>query len=218
MKKIRINFFFTGVLFLAFAVFTVFVMKFDVRSIGPEETRVGFATVNKFIFERLGMNLIWLEITDKLGLVAILLVFSFGILGSAQWISRRGLFKVDDDILALGVLYFIIALVYFLFEICVVNYRPILLHEKLEVSYPSSHTMIVMSIGGTAIIQFRKRIRHCLVRKMLVFITGGLVILTVVGRLISGVHWFTDIVAGLLLGMALLMLYNSVLQWIEYQR
>ena len=217
MKKIYSNIIISGILFLAFVVFTVLVMTIDVRLIGPDESYVGFSTVNEFVFKKTGVNLLWYEITDWLGVVAILVAIGFGILGLVQWIRRKNLLKVDDDILAMGVYYFIVVVLYIVFEIYSVNYRPILLHGNLESSFPSSHTMIVLSILGTAIIQFQKRIKNCLLRNILTYTASGIVILTVVGRMISGVHWFTDIVGGVLLGTALILLYNSVMQWIEYK-
>ncbi len=215
MKKNCTNFIISGVLFLMFAVFTVLVMRFDVMPIGPEESSVGFATANAFLLKKISVNLMWYELTNWLGFVAILTAICFGIIGLVQLYRRRSLFEVDIDILALGVLYFIIVAAYALFELYIVNYRPILLHGSLEASFPSSHIMIVLSVLGTAIIQFQKRINNYLSRKILEFIAGGIIILTVVGRLISGVHWFTDIVAGLLLGATLIMFYKSVLQYIE---
>lgn len=218
MKKICSNMIISSVLFLVFTVFTVLVMKFDVRMIGPEGSHVGFSTVNQFVFEKLGVNLLWYEITDWLGIVAILVAVAFGIMGLLQWIRRKSIFKVDEDILAMGVYYSVIVALYMIFEIYIVNYRPILLHGNLEASFPSSHTMIVLSILGVAIIQFQNRIKHCLAKKVLSYFAGGIMIITIVGRLISGVHWFTDIISGLLLAGALVMLYSSVLKLIEYKK
>jgi len=218
MKKVYTNMIISGVLFLAFVILTVLVMQYDVGAIGPEHSCVGFSTLNQTVYEKIGVNLLWYKITDWLGIIAILVAASFGILGLVQWIRSRHFLKVDRDILALGIYYFFVVVLYVFFESYSVNYRPILLHGNLEASFPSSHMMIVISILGTAIIQIKMRIKNAPVRKTLILGAVGIIIITTAGRLISGVHWFTDIVAGLLLGTALVMFYSAVVEWIVRSR
>jgi len=218
MKKVYTNMIISGVLFLAFVILTVLVMQYDVGAIGPEHSCVGFSTLNQTVYEKIGVNLLWYEITDWLGVIAILVAASFGILGLVQWIRSRHFLKVDRDILALGIYYFFVVVLYVFFENYSVNYRPILLHGNLEASFPSSHMMIVISILGSAIVQIKMRIKNAPVRKTLILTATTIIIITTAGRLISGVHWFTDIVAGLLLGTALVMLYSAVVEWIVRSR
>ncbi len=102
-----------GALFLAFGIFTGLVACFDVQPIGPEQSQVGFATVNQFVFRMIGVQFMWYHITGWLGIAA-----------------------------------------------------------------------------------------------------ASLIAVTVMGRLLSGVHWFTDIVGGLLLSAALVTLYGAVAAWV----
>jgi undecaprenyl-diphosphatase len=212
MRKVHVSFVISGILLFTFTVFTFLLLHFDVKPIGVEQSRVGFAMVNEFIFDAVGVNLLWYKITDLLGMLALLVVIFFGMMGVRQWIQRKSLLRVDKDIIALGLLYFLVMAVYVFFEIHIVNYRPIRLDGHMEASYPSSHVMIVLTVLGTAIIQIQKRMKGRSIRKLLEYGAYGTIILTLAGRLISGVHWFTDIIAGVLLGSALLMFYKSVVE------
>ena len=211
-KQNKKHFYFAMILIFAFILCTVLVRFVDVEAIGPEGTTVGFATLNALFHNLTGVNMMLYTITDWLGLVPFFFAMGFGILGLTQWMKRKNIFKVDFGILALGVFYIIVMIVYFLFEMVVVNYRPILINGLLEASYPSSTTLLGMCIMPTSIMQFDMRIKNKIIKNGLLFILGVFTAFMVVGRLVSGVHWLTDIIAGMLLSSGLVTMYGFVLK------
>ena len=196
-------------LILAFAIWTVSVRFIDVKPIGPRESSVGFATLNGYFHSLTGVNISLYTITDWLGLVPIFVALGFAVLGLIEWIGRKSLFKVDKNILALGGFYIVVIAVYILFETVVINYRPTLIEGYLEVSYPSSTTLLVGCVMPTAMIQLGDRIRKRALKKFLMLIISIFMAFMVIGRIVSGVHWITDIIGGMLLSAGLVTLYYS---------
>ena len=197
-------------LVVAFAMWTVLVRFVDVQAIGPDGSSVGFATLNRFIHELTGVNWILYTITDWLGLLPIAVALGFAILGLVQLIKRKNFWKVDHSILALGVFYIVVMASYIFFEIVVINYRPTLIDGYLEASYPSSTTMLVMCVMPTAAIQLNERIKNTVFRRCAIIAIVAFTAFMIVGRLISGVHWITDIIGGALLSAGLVMMYYSI--------
>ena len=211
MKKKNLKLFFVGVsLLVAFALWTMLVSFIDVKEVGPQKSFVGFATLNTHFHKITGVNMPLYVITDWLSLVPIGIVFGFAILGLAQWIKRKKLLKVDLSILTLGAFYIILMVIYIFFEIVIINYRPILINGYLEASYPSSTTMLVMCVMLTSIIHFRTRIKNNLLRKIINSTIIAFIAFMVIGRLLSGVHWVTDIIGGVMLSIALILMYYSL--------
>lgn len=194
-------------LLTAFILWTVLIRFVDVQAIGPAGSSVGFASVNRFVHNLTGVHMGLYTLTDWLGLVPLAVVIGFGIMGLFQWIQRKSLKKVDFSILMLGGFYAAVMVAFLFFETVVVNYRPVLIDGVLEASYPSSTTMLSLCVLPTAVIQINRRIRNPIWKRSA---TIGLLVFTafmVIGRLLSGVHWFTDIVGGVLLSAGLVMAY-----------
>ena len=193
-----------------FAVWTILVSKVNVAPIGPEKSSVGFSAINGFFHNLTGVNMTLYVITDWLGLVPVFAGFGFAVLGLCQWIRRKNILKVDLSILILGGFYIVVIVAYLLFEEVVINYRPILINGFLEASYPSSTTLLVLCVMPAAMIQFNVRIKNRTLRRCVSLLITFFIVFMVGGRLISGVHWLTDIVGGVLLSVGLTMLYISL--------
>ena len=192
----------------AFAIWTLLIKIVDVQAIGPRDSSVGFAALNSFVHELFGVNMTLYTITDWLGLVPFVFVFGFAILGLCQWIKRKSLAKVDKSIFVLGGFYVVVMMAFLSFEFFVINYRPVLIEGILEASYPSSTTMLVTCVMPTAVMQFNERIKNSALRRTVAVLLIAFMVFMVVGRLISGVHWFSDIFGGLLLSAGLVLAYR----------
>ena len=197
---------------MAFGLWTAAVCLVDVKAIGPDGSRVGFAAINAFVHRLTGVHMPLYHMTDWLGLVPVFTAVGFALFGLAQWIKRKKLNSVDYSIFILGGFYIAVMAVYVLFETVAVNYRPVLIGGILEKSYPSSTTLLVMCVMPTAIMQFNSRIKNATLKKWLSRIVAAFIVFMVTGRLVSGVHWFTDIVGGALLSTGLVMMYRHIVR------
>ena len=197
-------------LLASFVLWTFAVSHLDVQTIGPNGSSVGFAALNGFFHKLTGVHMALYTVTDWLGLVPLCFVLGFALLGLVQLIQRRSIVKVDYSILVLGGFYILVMVAYLLFEVVVINYRPVLIDGRMEASYPSSTTMLVMCVIPTAMMQLNARVKNKTIQKTVLGILLAFTVFMVIGRLISGVHWFTDIVGGALLSAGLVILYYSV--------
>ncbi len=204
-----------GILLLGFALWTILIQTVDVQPVGVNGTSVGFAAVNTWFHRMTGVHMGIYTITDWLGLVPIAICMGFGILGLMQWIRRKSIVQVDKDILLLGGYYILVIIGYLIFEMIPINYRPILIDGAMEASYPSSTTLLVLSVMPTLLFQVNRRAKNPTARR----ITAAFVVLfsafMVIGRLIAGVHWLTDIVGSVLLSAGLYILYRTTAQAME---
>lgn len=197
-------------LLASFVVWTRLVCVVDVGAIGPRGSSVGFSSLNSWFHSFTGVHMWLYSVTDWLGLVPVAVGFGFAILGLVQWIWRKNILKVDFNILILGGFYIVTLLAYLLFEEFVINCRPVLINGYLEASYPSSTTLLVLCVMPTAIIQFNERIKNNTARKIVTAVIIVFMLFMVIGRLISGVHWLTDIVGGVLLSGGLVFMFRFI--------
>ena len=207
-KSNKITLFVAVSCLVGFLLWTLLVCVVNVKPIGPNSSSVGLAVINGYVRDFIGCNMLLYTITDWLGLVPIAFALGFGVFGLIQWIKRKRFLAVDSDVLILGVFYIVVFSVYLMFEYVVVNHRPVLINGYLEASYPSSTTMLVLCVMPTAISQFNKRIKNLTLKKVLAYSIAIFMAFMVIGRLISGVHWFSDIFAGLLISASLVAFYE----------
>lgn len=217
MKRNRLLW--TGIgLLLLFVLWTILIQCVDVQAVGPKDTKVGLASWNAWFHHLTGVNMALYTVTDWLGLVPILICGCFGIVGLNQWIRRKKLFRVDLDILILGVYYLLVIAGYLLFEMIPINYRPVLIGGYLEASYPSSTTLLVLSVIPTLMFQTDRRCENRTLRNLAALFSVLFSAFMVIGRLIAGVHWLTDIVGSVILSAGLFLLYCAAVDYADQKK
>ena len=195
--------------FLAlFILWTILIQTVDVKPLGVNQTPIGFATLNLWFHKAVGATVSFYVITDWLGLVPLGVCTVFGGMGLVQLIKRKHLRQVDFDILLLGVYYGTVMGCYWLFEQIPINYRPILINGVAEPSYPSSTTLLVLSVMVSLVFQINRRMKKSGIKKHVLALVALFCLFTVVGRVIAGVHWLTDIVGSVLLSCGLFYSYK----------
>lgn len=210
--KTKTKFIFSILSFVLFAVLIVLVNKVDVADIGPEGTSIGLSGMNKGFHDMTGYSNTLFKLTEYLGYAALVIVGVFGILGLVQLIQRKSLLKVDRAILLLGGLYVVVFGLYIFFDKVAISYRPMIMEGDLHVepSFPSSHTVLACVVLGSAIIMVKDYIHKDEIRMILEFLMVAMMVMLAVGRLLSGVHWLTDIIGGVLLSCGLLFLFAGL--------
>ena len=218
IKKAKKHFIIGAILLLLFALLTVTVKTVDVVAVGPEGSKIGLSGINTFFRDLIGVNMTVYEITDILGYLAIADAGCFAILGACQLVKGKSIKAVDSNLIVLGCFFAAVVCSYVFFEVVIINYRPIIMDGELEASYPSSHTMLSIASLGAAIHQLSFRIGKKSLRASAIALCSVMMAVIVIGRLLSGVNWFTDIVAGALLALSLLMLYIGFCKLFEAKK
>lgn len=198
------------ILFLiVFMMFTVSVKNLDVKPIGPENSEVGFSVLNGTVNEMFGESNKWDKITDVFKYISILCMGFFACLGVYQLIKGKSIKSVDADIICLGLIYVIMLVFEVIFDKAAINFRPLLEDGELAASYPSSHTVLIITVIATAMIEYHYRINRKPVILTLDIICIIIIALGVIGRILSGQHWLTDIIGGMLLGISYIFLFYA---------
>ncbi len=203
----------SGIFLALFLLWIVLLKTVDVRPVGPAGTSIGFATVNEAFQEAFTFNKLLYTVTKLLGVLTIAVAGAFAIFGVVQWIQRRKLLRVDLEIRNLAVLYVVFAALYVFFEKVIINYRPMIMPDETdpEASFPSTHTMLVCVVMGSTILLLRRYIHNKGLRLVLQIVSALIIVVMVIGRLLCGVHWLTDIIGGVLISAALVSAYAAMI-------
>lgn len=209
MKKTK-KYLILSLILLAIAIcYTALVKMIDVQAIGPENSEVGFATINGAFHNKFGFSEMFYKVSKYAGYIPFLLVAFTGLMGLKELIEKKSLSKVDSTIYGLCGFYVLFAIVYVAFEKIAINFRPVILEEGLEASFPSTHTMLAICICGSSMMASKYLIKKENLRKIFNICLEILMAVIVIARTLSGVHWITDIIGGIIISSYLLVLLKT---------
>ena len=190
-----------------FIIWTVLIQIIDVHPVGPKGTDIGFSGLNQWFHKLTGVHMLLYSITNKLVLIPSVIRIGFILIFLVQLIKRKKISKVDIDIIWLIVYYIFEYLCFWMFELIPINYRPISIEGQIEASYPSSTTLLVVSVMLPFAFQVWRRVKNSAVRYGMYGFTTVYTLFMVIGRMVSGVHWITDIIGAILLSMGMYLSY-----------
>lgn len=214
MKKQNIrNIIITSSLFLLFIIFTILCKTIDIQPLGANSTNIGFAKFNTSIHDKITSDDIWDKIGDIFMILSIVVVCILLIIGLIQAIRRKNIFKIDKQIICAGIIFAILIVFYLLFELLVINYRPILIDNALEASYPSTHALLVCVVMSITIILSHIYFKKKTYKTLIDLFSSVSILTTCISRLLSGMHWITDIIGAILLSASLVSLYITIIKF-----
>lgn len=194
-------------LLVAFITLTLLVAYYD-RDIFSSFVPGGETGLQKFnnLFPHFSYNETLDKISDIFMIIGLLMMFiAFGV-GLYQLIKRKGLKKVDFDIYLFGGEIVIMIIVWLLFEIFPISYRPLTILD-LESSFPSTHVMIVATTYLSFSWMISKRYPKLWIKIVAYAFSTISIAITFAFRLVSGMHWFTDCLGGLLISLAMVSIF-----------
>lgn len=209
MKKEAINFILAIVFLVLSAGFIYGCKNINVDKVGPNKVEVGYSSINEKVFNKLGKNDKYDKISDYLLYEAMATVGIFGVIGLYQLIRRKSLLKIDGDIWMLAWYYVLVVAVYVGFDKLSINLRPILTEKGAEPSFPSSHTLITFCFLGVTMIQASDRVRKKALRWFINIVCIGSMLAMPILRLLAGMHWFSDVVGGIIIGHVFVLAYKA---------
>ena len=215
MNKNKTSFTMSLILLAVSVIFTLLVAFVGKAPVGPENSEVGFAALNAALHDQFGYNTVFYGISSVLGYLTILTALINCVSFLVNLVKKKDLRMVRADLTATLGIYILLAVLYLVFEFVVINYRPVILEEGLEASFPSTHSMLAIAVMFSAAQQVRTGMKESGIRNILILLCVLTGVLTPVTRFFSGVHWFTDILGGVLYGLFLTSLFAPLRETIR---
>ena len=158
----------------------------------------------------------WKIITDVILAISFIALAAFIVLGIYQWVTRKSLKKVDKRLLWLPLPLALMAITYFVFDkIWILNTRP---NGSGEPSFPSTHVMVVATIFFRTTINLAKYVKNAIARVIIEIAMVVLLSLVCMGRVLSDMHWVSDVIGALVFAFIFSEIYYFVIHKLVRQK
>lgn len=206
-NKLKISAILSGVLTLCFILFTILVKFVDTAYVGITGKKIGLSSLNAVFYNKIKVSDLFDKLSDVLMIISIAAVALIAVISIIQLVKRKSLKMIDREIYAFAIVLALMACIYVLFEVIDLNFRPILIGGKVEASYPSSHTMLALTVFMCIMVYCLSNLKSKKYKIISSSILGVVIIAVVLFRVLSGMHWVTDIIASIILSLMLTSYY-----------
>ena len=206
-NKLKINAILSGVLTLCFVLFTILVKCVDTAYVGATDKKIGFSSLNAIFYNNIQVSDLFDKLSDVLMIISIAIIALAVVVSVVQLVKRKSLKKIDREFYAFAIVLVLMVCVYVMFEIIDLNFRPVLIDGKVEASYPSSHTMLELTVFMCLMVYGLSNLKSNKQKIICSLVLGALIIAVVLFRVLSGMHWATDIIASIILSLMLTSYY-----------
>ena len=218
-KKLKYSIIILGIIGLV-NLFFVFLLKVaNVKLTGTYNTSIGLGSINLKLRDLIGTSKAFDIISTIILVIAFLIVAAEIALAIYELVKRKDIEKLDNEIWALSVTYAALAFIFAVFNYAlIINVRPVVIDGKLESSYPSTHVLVSLTVFLTGITMTSYLVKDKKLKLGIDIALIALSVLVVITRMLSGKHWFTDIIGGILASGFLYWMHITFIIGLQYKK
>lgn len=199
MKKKILDIVIITNLFIIF-ILTILVKTVDIYYNVITKSNIGLYSLNKLFLNNNEFQFLKI-ISEIIFIICLLIIVIIGAMLIINYIKTKAINKKQKNFL---IYLFILFIIWVLFDkVLIINYRPIVVDGKIEGSYPSTHIMVITY----TLLSLSYLLENKVNQKMKYILSIIFILITFSGRVLSLMHWFTDGLCGLLVGLTFYLLF-----------
>lgn len=202
-----INFFYNYLRVTLHNTLLLYIVKNQNASAFSDNFYAKFGVLHTWVYNEI---MKWDLISDVILVASIASLAVFVFLGIYQLFACKSLLKVDRRLLWMIFPLLLMAITYIIFDkLFVLNVRP---NGSGETSFPSTHVMVVATIFMLIAINLPYYIKSKAICILLDLAMLALLVLVCVGRVLSEMHWLSDVLGGLAFALIFAFIYYLIIR------